>query len=91
MKKSALALFILSTLPPLSLADAPHVFNEQYANPGDVRQAVSFISQLPPACDKTSAYASPDGTVNIRLLCESPDNFVDGLLEIKNGVVKKTH
>ncbi|WP_221065264.1 hypothetical protein [Methylomagnum ishizawai] len=69
----------------------PHVFNEQYANPGDVRQAISFLSELPPACTKSSAYASLDGTVSIRILCESSDKFVDGLVEIRNGIVTKIH
>lgn len=54
----------------------------------DVRQAEKFLAQLPPACADSQAYASKDGTVNIRLACAKDGKVINGVVQIKDGIVK---
>jgi len=63
------------------------VRDAKYANSSDVRQAESFLASLPSACSESYAYASPDGTVIIRIICEGAGKSMDGLVSIKNGIV----
>jgi hypothetical protein len=55
----------------------------------DVREANNFLSQLPPACSNSRANNLPDGTVSIRIICSGNNKSVDGLVEIKNGIVRR--
>jgi len=61
--------------------------NESYANPADVRQAKDFLASLPLACSGSSASASTDGTVIIRMSCEDASKSMSGSIKIKNGIV----
>src|SRR6202012_5607867 len=54
------------------------------AKPSDVNDAEKFLAQLPPACSESSAYASKDGMVNIRLICHKDGQTMNSLLSIKN-------
>ena len=58
------------------------------AKPADVVEAETFLAKLPPACAETHAYASRDGTVSIRIICVKDGKTTNGLLVIKNGIVK---
>lgn len=59
------------------------------ANPADIRDAERFLSSLPRACAGTGYQVAPDGTVVIRLSCHSPEKSLVGVVEIKDGVVRK--
>ncbi|MCM2284368.1 MAG: hypothetical protein NDI81_06280 [Desulfobacula sp.] len=65
------------------------VLDAHKANPSDVAQAEKFLRDLPNACSGSYAYASSDGTVNIRVICigSTKTESMDGLIAIKNGVV----
>lgn len=65
------------------------VLDANQANPSDVAQAENFLRDLPAACSGSHAYASSDGTVNIRVICigSTKSESMDGLITIKNGVV----
>jgi len=67
----------------------PQIKDAAYANPSDVAQAEKFLAGLPVACSDSHAYASNDGTVNIRIICNGASKSMDGLVTIKNGVVTK--
>lgn len=58
-------------------------------NPADMRQARSFISQLPPACNGSYIILLTDGTVRIHVVCTSDSKSMEGIIEIKNGVVTR--
>lgn len=68
-------------------ASGATVEDESYANPDDVRQAKKFLNDLPPACSGSSASASRDGTVAIRIVCNDGSKAMDGRIKIKNGIV----
>jgi hypothetical protein len=61
------------------------------ANPKDIEQAEQLLSELLPACQTSSYSALPDGTVSVRVLCigATPQKSMDGLIEIKDGIVRK--
>ena len=63
--------------------------NSQSPSSDDVREANNFLSQLPPACSNSYSNNLPDGTVSIRIICSGNNKSVDGLVEIKNGIVKR--
>ena len=87
MKRFILAgVFICSTA--ICFFDV-HNANSQSANPSDIQQGNSFLASLPPACKNSSMSTKSDGTVVVRILCEGNGQSTDGLIEIKNGVVKK--
>lgn len=65
------------------------VQNATYANSSDVTTAENFLNDLPAACSGSSASASTDGTINIRVLCNGNGKSMDGLVSIKNGIVTK--
>jgi hypothetical protein len=69
------------------VASGAAVEDESYANPGDVRQAKQLLNELPPACSGSSASASRDGTVTIRIVCNDGSKAMDGRIKIKNGIV----
>jgi hypothetical protein len=75
--------------PPQPTKPAQNIANEQYAKPNDLSEAKKFLAGLPPACSNSYASASNDGTVKIRILCDSGDKSMDGIIEIKDGIVKK--
>ena len=83
-KMQAASLLLLSTSTVLAAVE-----NAASANPDDVAQADKFLSGLPPACSASYAYASNDGTVNIRVICSGSGKSMDGLVSIKNGIVTK--
>ncbi len=60
-----------------------------YTNSSDVTVAEKFLNDLPAACSASSASASSDGTINIRILCNGNGKSMDGLVSIKNGIVTK--
>ena len=70
----------------IAFADSK-VRDASYANRSDVVQAEKFLESLPEACSASYAYASTNGTVNIRLICKDSGKSTDGLVTIKNGVV----
>lgn len=70
-----------------SSGSSSRVRDAAYASPSDVSQAENFLASLPAACSASYAYASSDGTVNIRTICSGNDQSMDGLVAIKNGVV----
>jgi len=74
------ALFVVET-------SVAQVRNASRANRADIAQAEKFLAELPPACAKSHAYADPDGTVNIRLICSGSGKAMDGLVAIRNGRV----
>ena len=65
------------------------VQNAARANRADVAEAEKFLAQLPSAFSGSHAYATEDGTVNIRIICSGSGKAMDGLVAIKNGVVTK--
>jgi ribosomal protein L37E len=67
----------------------PRVENSHQGNPVDIHEAEEFLSQLPPACSSSNAQALSDGTVSIRIVCRGGDKSMDGLVEIKDGIVRK--
>ena len=67
----------------------PKIKEANYADPSDVTQAETFLAELPAACSESHGYASKDGTVNIRIICNGSSNSMNGLISIKNGVVTK--
>lgn len=67
----------------------PNEANAQpITNPGDLRQAREFISQLPSECKNSRMSTSSDGTVTIRISCKGSDKSMEGTIEIKDGIVK---
>jgi hypothetical protein len=72
-----------------SVVASNKVLDAHKANPSDVAQADKFLKNIPEACSRSYAYASDDGTVNIRIICISStkSESMDGLITIKNGVV----
>lgn len=67
---------------------AEKVKDSHLANPQDVNEAEKFLSQLPPACSNSRALALSDGTVSIRIVCAGGEKSMDGMVEIRNGIVK---
>ena len=65
--------------------------SQSNTNPNDLRQARDFISKLPEACRNSRYAETTDGTVVINILCDKNERSagMDGILEIKNGIVKK--
>ena len=74
--------FILGKLIPNGENDRPRV------NPNDLRQARELISGLPSACKKSRVSSLLDGTVSINISCEGNDLSMEGVVEIKDGIVK---
>ncbi len=63
--------------------------NESFASAVDAQQARKFLADLPAACAGTRAAAASDGTITIRLACEEVGKSLDGIVQIKDGVVTK--
>lgn len=59
------------------------------ASPSDLSQANKFLADLPSACSGSYKSVGPDGSVNIRVICDGNGKKMDGLVVIKNGVVTK--
>lgn len=57
------------------------------ANPADLREAKQFLARLPPACKDSYITERSDGTVVIHISCTSSSDSMEGLVEIKDGVV----
>ena len=55
----------------------------------DMRQAEQFVNSLPAACSSSYITTKSDGTVVIHLKCRKGNDSTTGIIEIKNGVVKK--
>lgn len=58
----------------------------------DVAAARNFLAKLPPACSSSRMSTSADGTVTIRITCDGSAAGVesmDGLIQVKNGVLTK--
>ncbi len=55
----------------------------------DMRQAEKFISSLPVACSGSYITTKQDGTVVINIRCKSSSDSTNGVIEIKNGIVKQ--
>jgi hypothetical protein len=73
--------------PAAPINQSTPLANSQSASPDDVRETNNFLSRLPPACSNSYANTLPDGTVSIRIICNDQSKAVDGLVEIKNGIV----
>lgn len=80
---------ILMTFLISGLAVAGNVRDAHYANPSDVAEAENFLSGVPAACSASYAYASVDGTVNIRAICKNSEKSISSLIKIKNGIITK--
>lgn len=82
-------IFCSMLLMSTNVLAATKVLDAYHANPSDVAQAEKFFKDLPNACSGSYAYASDDGTVNIRVICigSTKSESIDGLITIKNGVV----
>ena len=63
------------------------VLNASNASASDVAHAEQLLKGLPPACSASNAWATGDGTVNIRTICNGNGRSMDGMVSIKNGVV----
>ena len=87
MKGIVLGLILFLVVPGLCLTQN----NVEKANPRDVAIATEYLMGLPPRCGDSYTWVSPDGTVNIQLLCER--GKISGpekkLFTIKNGVWKE--
>jgi len=55
----------------------------------DVQQAQTFIDSLPSACSNSYLSSKSDGTVVVHVLCRKDSDSTSGLIEIKNGIVRK--
>jgi hypothetical protein len=82
-------IFCLMLFIAPSVGASTKVLDEHHANPTDVSQAEKFLKDLPEECSGSYAYASVDGTINIRLICigSTKSESIDGLITIKNGAV----
>jgi hypothetical protein len=78
------ALLLSISLPAFA---ASRVENASRARASDVAEAEKFLASLPDACSMTRAFATSDGTVHIRILCNGSGKAVDGLVSIRNGIV----
>ncbi|TVO64189.1 hypothetical protein [Denitromonas ohlonensis] len=58
-------------------------------NPSDIIQAERFLTGLPSECSSSYWYPAADGTVNIHVLCGGTRLSMDGLVAIKDGMVRK--
>ncbi|WP_145961263.1 hypothetical protein [Salinisphaera sp. LB1] len=65
------------------------VRNASNANQSDVAQANKFLASIPSACSRSYAYALADGTIKIRVICSGNGDSMDGVIEIKNGMVTR--
>lgn len=63
--------------------------NAKFASPHDVRLAEEFLRSLPSFCSSSYAYASRDGSVNIRIICRNNERSMTGLISFKNGVMTR--
>lgn len=61
-------IFCLVLFKATTVFASSKVLDADKANPSDVAQAEKFLRDLPKACSGSYAYASSDGTVNIRVI-----------------------
>jgi SH3-like domain-containing protein len=59
------------------------------SNTRDMQQAQTFIDSLPSACSNSYISSKSDGTVVVHVLCRRGTDSMNGLIEIKNGIVRK--
>jgi len=59
------------------------------ANPKDLAQADEFLAKLPKSCAASSKSVADDGAVNITIKCDGNGKKMNGVVEIKDGVVTK--
>ena len=78
-----------SSTPSTSYDSGPRavVSNESRATPEDVSQAKKLLREMPAACGSSYASAALDGTVTVKIICQSDLKSLNGLIRIKDGIV----
>jgi len=74
---------------PSKTSEQQHIYIDKaaFADASDIEEARNFLRDLPTPCSDSHAYASPDGTVNIRINCSGDVVSMDGEVRIKDGEV----
>lgn len=77
----------LSNMPIGTKSSVPNSTSNKFANPSDIQEAKKFLREIPSACSGNYSVKA-DGTIVIRVKCTGNNQSMDGIIEIKDGVVK---
>ena len=80
---------VLMILPNFDTIGILHA--EPQSSPKDLHQAEKLLSQLPPACGSSYMSTESDGTAVVYIVCRGSGKSMNGVIEIKDGIIKKVH